>query len=83
MLEFKYDTQLLIEGKNLNEDTINDYITEHFKGDCLLAVGDDELIKIHFHTNEPWHVLEYAASLGEVYDVVIENMERQANGLQG
>ncbi len=83
MLEFKFDTQLLIEGKNLSEDAINDYITEHFKGDCLLAVGDDELIKIHFHTNEPWQVLEYASSLGEIYDVVIENMERQANGQQG
>ena len=83
MLEFKFDSQLLIEGKNLSEDAINDYITEHFKGDCLLAVGDDELIKIHFHTNEPWQVLEYAASLGEIYDVVIENMERQANGQQG
>ncbi|HAH94266.1 MAG TPA: kinase to dihydroxyacetone kinase [Dielma fastidiosa] len=83
MLEFKFDTQLLIEGKNLSEDAINDYITEHFKGDCLLAVGDDELIKIHFHTNEPWQVLEYAASLGEIYDVVIENMERQGNGQQG
>ena len=82
-MEFKFDTQLLIEGKNLSEDAINDYITEHFKGDCLLAVGDDELIKIHFHTNEPWQVLEYAASLGEIYDVVIENMERQANGQQG
>jgi len=32
MLEFRYDTQLLIEGKNLDEDVINDYITEHFKG---------------------------------------------------
>ena len=54
MLEFKYDTQLLIEGENLDEDEISEYFTEHFKGDCLLAVGDDELIKIHFHTNEPW-----------------------------
>lgn len=83
MLEFKFDTQLLIEGQNLSEDDINDYITENFKGDCLLAVGDDELIKIHYHTNEPWLVLEYAASLGEIYDVVIENMERQSNGLKG
>lgn len=83
MLEFKYDTQLLIEGHDLDEDVINDYITEHFKGDCLLAVGDDELIKIHYHTNEPWLVLEYAATLGEVYDVVVENMERQAKGLKG
>lgn len=36
MLEFKYDTQLLIEGTNLDEDEINDYITEHFKG-CWLV----------------------------------------------
>lgn len=83
MLEFKYDTQMLIEGTNLDEDVINDYITEHFKGDCLLAVGDDSLIKIHFHTNEPWQVLEYAASLGELYDIVVENMERQEKGLKG
>ncbi len=83
MLEFKFDTQLLIEGKGLDEDAINDYITNNIEGDCLLAVGDDELIKIHFHTNTPWKVLEYAASLGEIYDVVVENMERQANGLKG
>lgn len=83
MLEFKFDTQLLIEGHDLDEDVINDYISEHFEGDCLLAVGDDELIKIHYHTNEPWKVLEYAASLGEIYDIVVENMERQANGLKG
>ena len=35
ILEFKFDTQLLIEGHDLDEDEINDYITEHFKGDCL------------------------------------------------
>lgn len=83
MLEFKFDTQLLIEGENLNEDEIYDYIAENLKGDSLLAVGDETLIKIHFHTNEPWQVLEYAASLGEIYDVVVENMERQEQGLQG
>ncbi|HJC56001.1 MAG TPA: kinase to dihydroxyacetone kinase [Candidatus Eisenbergiella intestinipullorum] len=83
MLEYKFDTQLLIEGENLSEDDINEYITNHIEGDCLLAVGDEELIKIHFHTNTPWKVLEYCASLGEIYDVVIENMERQANGLKG
>ncbi len=83
MLEYKFDTQLLIEGEDLSEDEINDYITNNIEGDCLLAVGDEELIKIHFHTNTPWKVLEYCASLGEIYDVVIENMERQANGLKG
>ena len=83
MLEYLYDTQLLIEGKELDEDEIRDYFIENFKGDCLLAVGDDELIKIHFHTNEPWKVLEYCSTLGEIYDIVIENMERQSKGLKG
>ncbi|MBR5804793.1 MAG: kinase to dihydroxyacetone kinase [Clostridia bacterium] len=83
MLEYVFDTQLLIEGENLSEDEINDYIMEHFDGDSLLAVGDETLIKIHFHTNEPWQVLEYCSGLGEIYDIVIENMERQERGLQG
>lgn len=83
MIEYKFDTQLLIEGTGLDEDAINDYITQNIKGDCLLAVGDDELIKIHYHTNEPWQVLEYCASLGDIHDIVVENMVRQAEGLQG
>ena len=83
MLDYKYDTQLLIEGKNLSEDEIHDYIMKNIEGDCLIAVGDEELIKIHFHTNTPWKVLEYCASLGDIYDVVIENMARQSEGIKG
>lgn len=83
MIEFKYDTQLLLEGENLSEDAINDYITANLEGDCLLAVGDEELIKIHFHTNTPWKLLEYCASIGEIYDIVVEDMERQSKGLHG
>ena len=83
MLEFRYDTQLLIEGKDLSEDAINEYFMSHFAGDCLLAVGDEELIKIHLHTNEPWKVLEYSASLGEIYEIVIEDMQRQTAELRG
>ena len=83
MIEYRYDTQLLIEGHDLDEDAINDYFRSHFQGDCLLAVGDEDLIKIHFHTNRPWEILEYAQSIGDIYDVVVENMQRQADGLKG
>ncbi len=83
MIEFRYDTQLLIEGTGLDENKISDYITEHFKGDCLLVVGDDSLIKLHFHTNEPWLVLEYCSTLGEIFDIVVEDMDRQSRGLKG
>ena len=83
MLEYKFDVQLLIAGENLSEDDINDYIRAHIEGDSLLAVGNEDLIKIHFHTNVPWKVLEYCASLGEIHHIVVENMERQAGGLSG
>lgn len=82
-IEFKFDTQLLIAGEDLDEDEIFDHITKNFEGDSLLAVGDEDLIKIHFHTNKPWEILEYAQSIGDIFDVVVENMQRQADGLKG
>ena len=83
MIEFRYDTQLLIEGVGLDEEAINNYIAQHMEGDSLLAVGDETTVKVHFHTNEPWKLLEYCASLGEIFDIVVEDMDRQARGLQG
>ena len=77
MLEFKFDTQLLIEGRNLSEDEIFDYITKNIEGACLLALGDESRIKIHFHTNSPGKVVEYDALSGETYVIVIKNLERQ------
>ncbi len=83
MLEYRFDTQLLIEGTDLDEDIIHDYLLENILGDCLLVVGDEELIKLHYHTNLPWKVLEYCASLGDIHDIIVENMERQSGGMHG
>lgn len=77
-MEFKFDTQLLTEGENLSEEAIRKHITENIKGDCLIVIGDSNLIKIHFHTNEPWKLLEYCNDLGKIYDIVVENMEYQS-----
>ena len=73
--EYRYDTQLLIEGTDLDEAEI--------PGDCLIVVGDEELIKLHYHTNTPWKVLEYCATKGEIFDIVVEDMDRQSRGLKG
>lgn len=72
---YRYDTQLLIERRDedLDEDEISDYITEHFEGNSLIAAGDEDLVKI----------LEYCNSIGEIFDIVVEDMIRQANGQQG
>ena len=82
---YRYDTQLLIDRRDedLDEDEIAEYISEHFEGNCLIAVGDEDLIKIHFHTNEPWKIMEYCNSIGEIYDIVVEDMIRQSAGLKG
>ena len=49
----------------------------------MTVIGDETLLRIHFHTNTPWKVLAYAASFGDVHDIVIENMRRQAEGGHG
>jgi dihydroxyacetone kinase-like predicted kinase len=82
-IEFRYDTQLLVEGENLDPDAMTEYFEKNFKGDCTLIVGDEDLVKIHFHTNEPWEVLKYCRTLGEIYDIVVEDLDRQARGLKG
>ena len=47
------------------------------------VVCDLIFVKIHFHTNEPWKVLEYCNTVGEIYDIVVEDMIRQSNGQKG
>ena len=79
----KFDTQFLIEGSNLDEDDIRVGIMASAEGDCLIVVGDEEVVKVHYHTDTPWKVLEYCASLGEIYDIVVEDMDRQSRGLKG
>jgi dihydroxyacetone kinase-like predicted kinase len=83
MIEFRYDTQLLIEGEDLDTKQIIEYFNTQFKGDSTVIVGDDELVKIHYHTNEPWDVLKYCSTLGEIHDIVVEDMDRQSRGLKG
>ena len=61
MLEYRYDTQLLIEGCSLGEDALSEAIVRRIPGDSLLAVGDETLMKVHDHTNAPWRVLKLCA----------------------
>ena len=79
----RFDTQFLIEGKDLDEDVVRAGILQSAEGDCLLVVGDEEVIKVHYHPDTPWKVLEYAASVGDIHTIIVENMERQAAGLHG
>ena len=66
MIEFRYDTQLLLEGSDLDEDELRDFFEFEIEGDSLVLAVMEDIAKVHFHTNEPWKVLEYCASKGEI-----------------
>lgn len=76
-LKYGYCTQTLINvaGKNVNIDEIKNDI-EQF-GDSLMVVGDEDIIKIHIHTNHPGIILEYALKTGSLRDINIDNMKLQ------
>lgn len=73
--EFLYCTEFLLYGDGLDRDTIEDYLVSI--GGSQLAVGTEDQLKIHVHTNDPSQALGYALGLGEVSDVHIHNMRRQ------
>ena len=46
-------------------------------GDCVVVVDDDEIIKVHVHTEEPGNALQAALTFGQLLTVKIENMKEQ------
>lgn len=51
-------------------------------GDCVIVVGDLQLVKVHVHTNNPDKALEYALQLGELGKLKVENMLEQNREFQ-
>ena len=83
MVNYQFDTQSLIAGCSLDEEQLRTAVMTKFVGNSLIVGGDHDLMKVHFHTDHPGRVIDYWATLGDIFDVVIENMDRQANGKKG
>lgn len=47
------------------------------RGDSLLVVADDDLVKVHIHTEEPLKLIEYGLQYGDIRTAKIENMREQ------
>ncbi len=73
---YGYDVQFLIYGDYLNVATIRTYIDSI--GQSTVVVGDNRMVKVHVHVDDPGVPLSYGASLGTLSDVVVENMTQQA-----
>lgn len=75
VLSNKYCTEFIIIGSKVPPDFVQRELET--KGDSLIVVGDDELIKVHVHTDYPGDVLQFGASLGELTEIAIDNMRLQ------
>ncbi len=79
-ITFQYCTEFFIthlknEVTDAAIDKYRDYLTTI--GDCVLVIGDTDLVKTHVHTNHPDRALKAALNLGELDGVKIENMLEQ------
>jgi DAK2 domain fusion protein YloV len=72
---FRYCTSLLISGENLVRETLENHLSS--LGDSSLVVGNDHMLKIHVHTDDPGAVLSHAVTLGAISEVEINDMHAQ------
>ena len=81
-IKFGYCTEIMVkigEGETVVDtfdyDTFRNYLNE--LGDSLLVVADDEIIKVHVHTERPGEVMNYGQRFGSLMKVKVDNMRLQ------
>ncbi len=80
-IKFKYCTECIIDKADKKLDSFKLKLALEPKGDSMVVVDDEDIIKIHIHTNSPDFVLGEALKYGELSNIKIENMKLQHNGL--
>ena len=81
-IHYGYCTEIMVKiGEGPTVDSTFDY--EEFRnyldglGDSLLVVNDDEIIKVHVHTENPGEVMNYGQKFGSLVKVKVDNMRLQ------
>lgn len=84
-IKFGYCTEFIINIAKPVPDKEVDKFKEFLEsmGDSIVCVPDDELIKIHVHTNEPGTVLQKALTYGELSRIKIDNMREEHREMLG
>ncbi|MBO0585823.1 DAK2 domain-containing protein [Sporosarcina sp. E16_8] len=81
-IEFGYCTEFMVKFEDDKLQT-NSYDESEFRqglsqfGDSLLVISDDEVAKVHIHTEEPGDALSYGQKFGSLIKIKIENMRQQ------
>ena len=86
-LKFGYCTEFILRLQNSKVDIENFDIQkvidilngDDIKGDSIVALCDDSVVKVHVHTKDPGKVLDHMRKFGEFLTIKIENMALQHN----
>lgn len=78
-IKFTYCTEFIVARKNQKDvNLLRNFLD--VRGDSIVVVDDDELIKVHVHSNEPGIVITEALTYGPLITIKIENMKEQHTG---
>jgi len=72
---FAYCTEFMIKNSKKTHEKFLPLIMD--KGDSIVCVGSEDIIKVHIHTNNPGLVLSKAVTFGEIINIKIDNMKEQ------
>lgn len=77
-IEFTYCTEFIV-GRDPEITTDPEELRDFLKtiGDCVVVVNDDEIIKVHVHTEVPGNALSKGMEFGQLITVKVENMKEQ------
>lgn len=77
-IKYGYCTEFIIMLER-NQNTAEAQLKEYLQGigDCVVVVADDEIIKVHVHTNDPGLAIQKALSFGQLTSMKIDNMREE------
>lgn len=85
-IEFGYCTEFMVKfesdklaNNSFSEETFRNDLSK--LGDSLLVIADDELVKVHIHSEQPGECLNYGQRYGSLINMKIENMRQQHSNL--
>lgn len=81
-IKFFYCTEFIVEKKKDAKDSLKLRAYLETIGDCVVVVDDEEIIKVHVHTNDPGYALQEGLKFGTLMNMKIENMNEQYQAKQ-
>ncbi|GAA0114371.1 DAK2 domain-containing protein [Clostridium senegalense] len=80
-IKFGYCTEFMILSCKVDTEAFKNYLEQ--RGDSIVVVGLEDMVKVHVHTNDPGEIISKALTFGELSKLKIENMREQHRSLLG